>query len=184
MCTTTTTIAKAVKHFANITDEYGELVQFNTTLVLHKIGGNKAAHFSATLSGTDMRGKCYGSFAGCNHTLLLAAWPAASIVVNLHLIDSEGIPMYANENGFYYYEIFTGTAVYHDYKKDDGSKWLDVLFRHLRISTEAGKELVKALNNETTQQGKKLSFAAFCEKQRPRWKAEAAAARAFIEVNA
>lgn len=63
------------------------------TAELHKLGGNQKAHFSFTTDN------------GCAHEDILDAFgkvPGAKLLVDVHLMDEDGTPMHAIDNGAYW----------------------------------------------------------------------------------
>jgi hypothetical protein len=131
--------------------------------------GNAKPYFSLTADGKDRGSK----FGGCCHDEILKHWPDLQPLADLHLSDIDGIPMHALENGFYHL---------------GGTHWqrpqFDVAARHFRITEDEAKWLVADLfgdsfsvhagflsSGEATKAKAKL--AAWVEKQRPRWLAEA-----------
>jgi hypothetical protein len=119
-------------------------------------------------------------YAGCAHKEILAARPDLKLLVNLHLSDSLGQPMYAVENGFYYYQILKGAAKYHNKEKDDKTKYTKVLAAHLRISLNEVNLLIIELDKLPETQ-RKLSFSTFVFNNLDRWQNEAIKANKLIE---
>jgi hypothetical protein len=135
-----------------------DLRRLNVTMELAAIG-KQAPYFSITgeawykgsRGGQDNPDMC-----GCIHDVILAAWPEAKVVVDVHLCNEKGEPMHVIEN-----------AVYHLKKRDTKA-----LANHLRIE--------QAVANDIVANGQ-VDLARFIGEQAERWQAEAAAARAFIE---
>lgn len=117
---------------------------------LHYIKGNTSPYFS--LTGEERENGRVVS-CGCMHEPLLDKWPELADLAALHLSDLNGVPMYAVENGWYFY---------------GGTKWQArdnaALARHLRITMD----VAEALSFEN-----KAQFALFVDGQRTRWAAEA-----------
>lgn len=82
------------------------------------IKGNSAPYFSVTGFTT---GIC-----GCCHEDLLKRWPELRPIIDLHLSDDTGMPMYAVENGYYWLQ--------------QGN--VQVLAEYLRISLDRAEKLV------------------------------------------
>jgi hypothetical protein len=118
-------------------------------------------------------------YAGCNHDEILAARPDLKLLVDLHLSDSLGQPMYAVENGFYYYQLLTGTAK-HNKEKDDKTNYTKVLAEHLRITVNEANLLIIELDKLPESQ-RKLSFSTFVFNNLDRWQNEAIKANKLIE---
>lgn len=81
-------------------------------------------------------------------------------VIPMHLSNSEGVPMHALENGFYYLQ-----------NPEEFSP--EVVANHFRISLDS-VEALKALSKD--------DLAKWVEDQKPRWKAEAEAIRAKYKI--
>jgi hypothetical protein len=127
---------------------------------LEHIQGNKKPHFSIT-ADYYICGQ-HDSF-GCLHDFILKNFtdPGVKLLVDLHLSDDDGVPMYAVENGWYHYG---GTM----WEKRNNK----FLAKHLRIPLEEAEKL--SFNS-------KEEFAEYVEKQKPRWKEEAEKAFAFLK---
>lgn len=108
---------------------------------------------------------------GCLHDEILKAKKSLKPFIDLHLSDGEGVPMYAVENGFYYY-----SAQY-----PSPSTWFEALCNHLRIDSAEGNSLIESLNSIPDNDVRKSQFSAYCEKQKPRWKAESEAAKTQLK---
>jgi hypothetical protein len=115
-------------------------------------------------------------YAGCSHAEILAARPDLKLLVDLHLSDSLGQPMFAVENGFYYYR----TAKYHNKEKDDKTNYTKVLSNHLRITLNEVNLLIIELDKLPESQ-RKLSFSTFVFNNLDRWQNEAIKANKLIE---
>lgn len=93
---------------------------------------------------------------GCIHDEILNSWPDMADIVSLHLSDIDGIPMYALENGYFYYT----ESSHHQY-----------LQKHLRLNNDEYAAILARLDSYTGN--KKDLFAVIVEELKPRWKAEA-----------
>lgn len=107
---------------------------------------------------------------GCIHDEILKYAPEYKPLVDLHLSDNDGVPMYAIENGFYYYEISRGVAKHHEFKEGDKEKYEDVLKEHLRITEP---ELIDLLNILDNSDNAKNDFIQFVGTRISIWKLEA-----------
>ena len=116
--------------------------------------------------------------AGCIHDEILKYFPELKYLVDLHLSNFDGIPMYAVENGFYYYQIMNGDAKYHKIEENDEEKWKKILKEHLRINEEEFKEFetICGIYLHT-----KETFTEYVDSQKPRWKKEAR--KALEQIN-
>lgn len=156
------------------------LTKVVATFVCHE----QAPYFSVT-------GEAYRDgilvMAGTIHDLILELMPEAKKYIPLHLSDQYGIPMYALENGFYYFEIWNGSAKYHDYNDDDPKKYLKVLAEHFRIPLTKAKKLVNEIYDihtgsiEETYLLRKAHMAKWIETQKERWLNEALKFYEFLE---
>ena len=81
-------------------------------------------------------------------------------VIPLHLADSEGVPMHALENGYYYLQ-----------NPDEFKP--EVTANHFRITLEEVEELRKLSKSQLSQ---------WVEHRRPTWKSEADAIRAKYKI--
>lgn len=89
---------------------------------------------------------------GSIHEEILHHFPDMADIVSLHLSDTDGVPMYAVENGYYHYT--NGN----DYKT------------YLRLSDE---DINRLKEMETNLGANKYTFTAFIQTMLPKWKREA-----------
>lgn len=106
--------------------------------------GNAMPYFSVTgeIRKLDSRGhKGIGESSilglGCLHTELLKYMPDLKDVIALHLSDSNGVPMYALENGWYWCQ-----------QKD-----IKHLAKHLRISDKEAQDIIDSCDSKVTFEG-------------------------------
>ena len=131
-----------------------ELLEVDVILV--DLKGNPAPYFSVIgkvykINRRGERDKRYRLARGCTDATILKAFPELSNVVALYLSDINGLPCYANENGWYWVQ--------------EGN--VGNLAGLLRISQEKAEELMSISKEE---------FVEFVESQKSRWKSEAIAA--------
>lgn len=116
---------------------------------------------------------------GCMHEEVARFWPKIKPVIALHLCDGEGAPMFTTENGRYWLEMILGIRPVRTNNPE--TKVEDILTRHLRISAEELDDLV-AKAREVSPEALRDFFAAYVDTRRPRWKAEAEAAKKLIQA--
>lgn len=95
--------------------------------------------------------------SGCMHDEISKVTDEFNDIIALHLSDENGVPMYAYENGYYYYS--------------EGK--IDVLADHLRISKEDAQKLASTLDDINEVDLKMAAFLTFVNAQKERWKHEA-----------
>lgn len=121
-------------------------------------------------SGKPMIDK-YTLMCGCIHDIILETKPELKQFVDLHLSDGNGVPMYAVENGYFYYS---------DRYPTEGN-WVEVLSNHLRISKEDCLKLCTQLDAIDNNNDRKIYFKKYVDSCKPRWKKEANAAIKELE---
>lgn len=135
---------------------------------LHYIQGNSLpCFFSVTVEAPDHMNVT----TGCAHDDVLAKHPDLSDIVALHLSDTDGVPMHALENAWYWWSDYEGRGAF---PRGDHDR-LDILAKHLRVT----RAEVDALDLPTFRMsGAEIpaEFVAYIDAQRERWKAEADAA--------
>lgn len=99
---------------------------------------------------------------GCIHDEILKHFPEMNDIISLHLSDTDGIPMYAVENGYYHYT--NGN----DYKT------------YLRLSD---KDINRLKEMEANSGANKDTFTAFVKTMLPKWKREADAVISKYNLN-
>lgn len=147
--------------------EYNNDEYFSITAVL--IAGD-------TKESTDKPSKVHDNrwiACGCQHDEIKAfAGTEFNALIDLHLSDLQGVPMYAFENGKYYVEIALGIAKYHKPEDGDAAKYIKVIAKHLRISVVQAGDLVISMNG-LSDMDRMILFAEFVKSQIPRWNEEA-----------
>jgi len=98
---------------------------------------------------------------GWIHADILKAWPFLKPLADIHLSDEDGVPMHAVENGWYRANEPNATH----------------LANHLRVPLMTAEWLANLVTSGSIS---KKVFADFIELQKPRWKAEAEAAKDLI----
>ena len=116
-------------------------------------------YFSVTYDQTDSRGEIY--CCGAGHEYIRKYFgDMFDDVIPLHLANSEGVPMYALENGFYYLQ----------HPEEFSPK---LIANHYRISLEEVEELRKLSKGQLSQ---------WIEHRIPIWKNEAEEIRAKYKI--
>ena len=145
---------------------------------LELIGGNARPYFS--LTGEEWKSQKHKrngwersglQTCGAMGDTLAAVWPELDLVNRLHLADDTGAPMYAVENGWYWYTDRGGRGP-SEYERIDGTPH-EIAARYLRVDPA---DLPEGLD--------RAGFEKFVEKLRPRWQAEADAAVAWLKGRA
>jgi hypothetical protein len=155
--------------------------------------------FAVTVDGRD--------FGGCCHDLVVAAHPELAPLVALHLSDLDGAPLHAAENAEHWLSgLLPELAAAYPYGPTAPLKYCGrstpedcarILADHLRISSVEVAGLVErarlaaapalALHArrlvplDAAREAVTAVVVAFCDAQRDRWRAEAAAGLALVE---
>ena len=127
--------------------------------VMVKMSKTNHEYFSITYEQITMRGRLEACGAG-HDTIRKYFGNQFDDVIPLHLADSDGVPMHALENGFYYLQN----------PEEFGP---EVTANHFRISLDS-VEALRALSKDDLDK--------WVEDQKPRWKAEAEAIRAKYKI--
>lgn len=139
---------------------------------LHYLQGNSSPYFAVTAeiyAQGDRRGD--PSTCGCCHDEVLKTWPELAPVVALHLADIDGAPMHAEANGLYH----LGFGPY-------GTRNDKIAAEHFRIPEEDVPTLIARIHAVVAENGWYPSeYAKYIAECRPRWKAEADAARVLLQ---
>ena len=120
---------------------------------------SKCNDFSITYEQFSMRGRLEACGAG-HDTIRKYFGSQFDDVIPLHLADSEGVPMHALENGYYYLQ-----------NPDEFKP--EVTANHFRITLEEVEELRKLSKSQLSQ---------WVEHRKPTWKSEADAIRAKYKI--
>ena len=121
---------------------------YYSKLGLQYIDGNMDSYFVGSLDAMD-RGRLISKFGDRIPEL-------EARLDELHLSDSEGVPMHSVENGWYHINNMGDRY---------GQFTVETTMRHLRVSME---EALMVVTIPT-----KAAYAKYCEGCKPRWKAEA-----------
>lgn len=150
-----------MERLLDVQHKEGGLLRIKSGLYHHD--GNKSPHFATT---AELRQYGRISSCGCLHDDILEHAPEFAQAISLHLSDDNGKPMYAVENGFYFY---------------GGTQWEKrnnaYLANHLRISLAEAEAIPEGL---TKNDFERLYVVPNLE----RWEAEAEAVKAFLSVTA
>lgn len=144
--------------------EGGETFCITVTGGLHFIKGNRKPYFSIT-ANIDRKDGAYwrDESGGCQHDEIKKHFPGVfDMLIDLHLSDIDGVPMYAVENGYYWYKEAGKTPV----TSVNGKSPLEILKEHLRVSY--AEATILHSRNLT-----KKEFEQVVNSHMPRWKQEA-----------
>jgi hypothetical protein len=135
---------------------------------LNYIHGNKKPYFSLTIEQHREGFPNQSQSFGADHETLLKYWPDLADLAALHLSDIDGVPMHAEENGWYWLagsllghagEQFHGGNSQHnfpkptdkidpekpwnttDYRNPTANECLEIFARHVRIEIETAREV-------------------------------------------
>ena len=127
--------------------------------LVRDLSENQTPYFSVTLE-VYVRGII--NSCGQQHDLVLEYWPELKPVVDLHLSDIDGVPMYAAENGLYHLGF------------QSGEQNLKHAASHFRITEERAKHLAESLLINAGSEGyDKEHYNECLRTYRVRWKKEA-----------
>lgn len=155
--------------------------------------GNRLPYFSITATEYDAVTLRRVS-GGCLHEQILAADPTLAPLVDLHLSDSDGVPLHAEENGWYWLMGAVINSVscaerYHGGNSALGGKSREectqVLAKHLRLPTAYIEAYVKCFERWALIDGLPAArgrFTGFINTQRDRWAGEADVAISMFEL--
>lgn len=162
---------------------FGKGCQIRVEAGLHYLRGNSLPYFGVTAAIGTPRELHTGDYqaGGCCHEDILRVWPELAPVVALHLSDSEGQPMHAEADGWYWLAGYYGGAG-ETYRAGNGSSrkhaaaclqsWAD----HVRIPVETARALADGWRCEDDWTASRRWCAQWLEAQRGRFTAEAEAA--------
>lgn len=174
--------------------EFEDLVSHGTIEYgLRFIKGNQLPHFSVTVSGKQKSARGRGSdFGGCCHDLVAKVAPDTQPLIALHMADSDGTPMHAEANGWYWLAGHLGglQQEFHgcngDFPKSPDEA-LQIFADLVRIDLNEARGLAVAVQTIVEAQGAKKArefFAEWIKAQQPRWRAEADKAIADFDLSA
>jgi hypothetical protein len=150
---------------------------------LHKLG-NQSPYFSVTATGWRNKTRCDSSwsFGGCCHDLILEHWPELAPVIALHLHDVDGIPMHAEDNGWYWLAGALG-GMGEQYHGGNGTgktpdQCLQVFADHCLISVERAREIAEDVNSRRSPRWR---WRGIMDELKPMWKQRADEAIALLD---
>lgn len=169
-----------------------ERIQVKATV--DHIQGNSTPDFSITATISERRGsigswRAYGW--GCHHEKILKYFPELKPLVDIHLSDHEGKPMYHVENGWYW-AIDASVVKYH--AREPREERVHCLARHLRVPEHEAEEVIAHIEKEVANiahpplspereeaiQKIRFWFTDYAHSHVPRWEQEARAAALMI----
>lgn len=141
-------------------------------------------HFSVT---GEIGSKSDPHTCGCIHEEILTAFPHLRPVVDLHLSDLDGVPMYAEANGWYW--LAKALGIPEKYEPENSPEHCKRIFsNHIRADAGPVMERVKAAYKSDTRLDEKSrnamarhEWGRAMDEMKPRWKEEAEAGLALIE---
>ena len=149
---------------------------------LNYIEGNRTAHWSATGWIYEPHGTWDGAaqkrngreadLGGAIGDEIARVWPKLAPIVALHLSDTDGVPMHAEANGWYFYS--DGHLAYElkNYGEDYARRHGTGRERAARILRVDEADLPEGMDAD--------EFTEYVDAQRDRWRAESEAAYALL----
>tara|TARA_Y100000310_G_scaffold326752_1_gene392080 strand:- start:454 stop:1284 length:831 start_codon:yes stop_codon:yes gene_type:complete len=154
---------------------YGKVCRIKAIAQLGGGGRHQKPHFSLTGDIINWRCSTPSTF-GCIHPQIKKAFRGKfDLIEALHLSDEDGVPMHAVENAWYW---AGGTEWNGDGK--DNPPHVYHLANHLRIAWAEAERIVSVVGGRTLPSLAKSDLSAYIDALRPRWKAEAEEARAWL----
>jgi len=148
---------------------------------------NGHSHFSLTCSAEELsRGRWVDSFGGCAHQEILKRFPDVPelrLLASMHLSESDGVPMHAFSNAFYWFCGLFADGLgnqYHGGSGRDGKsreKCREILTGHLRATPAQIDALIAAQPRNYAEMKFQIEKLGFIEQ----WKAEADTLRKWLE---
>lgn len=152
------------------------------TYGLQYLKGNNLPCFTVTANGWAKVAMGRGAgFGGCCHDLVAQVAPDLKPLIALHLASSEGTPMYAAENGWYFLAGHLG-GLGQQFHACNGSfskspeEALEIFAKLVRVDINEARGLAVAVQTIVEAQGAKKArefFVEWVKAQHPRWRAEA-----------
>lgn len=137
--------------------------------------GINKPYFSITASINYIDG---GSAGGCLHDEILDAAPELKPLVDIHLSDLDGVPMYAEANGWCW--LAKAAGIPQRYEPTQSEKECFQLFcSHARLSSEEAQEIVDHVNRNPAR-GREV-WGKYVDGLRPVWHDQAQQAIKLIE---
>ena len=168
------------------------------TAGLHHLAGNARPYWSVTGEIQEPRRRDI-SAGGCLHDEIARHWPGLQPVIDLHLADDAGKPLYAEINGWYFLSGYYGGAgeQYHAGNTPDRlvvAPPIDSLASHFRITVADAIALADSLkagclveewgatrySDLECWRNMKAAFSVYVAAQADRWAAESAAGVALL----
>jgi len=115
---------------------------------------------------------------GCIHDLILEHFPHFKPFVDLHLSDLDGVPMHAEENGFYWLSKLAGIPQQYGPEQSIGACF-QIFCGHCRIKAGEAENIIYAVQEAANPREK---WNELCELMKPRWKGEAAIAGQYFKT--
>jgi len=116
---------------------------------------------------------------GCMREEILKAAPELKPLVDIHLSKLDGIPMHAEENGWYW--LAKAARIKQQYEPQElPEECLKIFSEHCRISLDKAKRLVALVKAEPEEFSARCLWRKKCEAMKKRWSKEALAATKLL----
>lgn len=128
----------AGKDWTKIYFQDGQKYRIQVRAVLQQLGGNPKPHFAITadIYRLARNGRKVCEAGGMLHDEIAEHFPHLQPLIDIHLSDSDGIPMHAYSNAGYW----AGNTEYQPLN-------LKMLSQHLRVSSELAQEMVEYIED-------------------------------------